>query len=182
MLRATGMPRSRITVLKTSLSMQSAEASDAGADVGDAGELEQALHGAVLAERAVQDRQHDVDGAERRRAPSRPGPAASRQSSRGQLGLASRRVGSAQRPSRPISTVRDLVARPGRAPRAPSAPTRGRSRARSSGRPPGRRAECGRSRDGRGRAAGVVVVVGRSTWSVDVVSVSRRAAARTARP
>ena len=38
---------------------------DAGADVGDAGELEQALDGAVLAERAVQHGQDDVDGAER---------------------------------------------------------------------------------------------------------------------
>ena len=33
----------------------------AGADVGDAGELEQALHGAVLAEGAVEDREDDVD-------------------------------------------------------------------------------------------------------------------------
>ena len=40
---------------------------DARADVGHAGELEEALHRAVLAERAVQDRQHDVDLAERRR-------------------------------------------------------------------------------------------------------------------
>ena len=45
--------------------MQSAEAATPGADVGDAGELEQALDGAVLAERAVQDGQDDVDGAER---------------------------------------------------------------------------------------------------------------------
>ena len=45
--------------------MQSAEAATPGADVGDAGELEQPLHGAVLAERAVQHREHDVDGAER---------------------------------------------------------------------------------------------------------------------
>jgi hypothetical protein len=36
-------------------------------DVRDAGKLEQALNGPVLAERAVQDRQHDIDGAERRR-------------------------------------------------------------------------------------------------------------------
>ena len=38
---------------------------DPGADVGDAGELEQALDRAVLAERAVQHGQDDVDGAER---------------------------------------------------------------------------------------------------------------------
>ena len=40
-------------------------ARDAGADVRDARELEQPLHRPVLAERAVQDRQHDVDGSER---------------------------------------------------------------------------------------------------------------------
>ena len=38
--------------------------SNAGADVGHACELEQPLHRAVLAERAVEDRQHDVDLAE----------------------------------------------------------------------------------------------------------------------
>ena len=40
-------------------------ARDARADVRHARELEQALHRPVLAERAVEDRQHDVDGAER---------------------------------------------------------------------------------------------------------------------
>ena len=40
-------------------------AGDARADVRDAGELEQSLDRPVLAERAVEDRQHDVDGAER---------------------------------------------------------------------------------------------------------------------
>ena len=39
---------------------------DAGADVGDVGELEQPLHGAVLPEGPVQDRQDDVDLSERR--------------------------------------------------------------------------------------------------------------------
>src|SRR5207247_5307192 len=39
---------------------------DASADVGNPCELQEPLHGAVLAERAVQDRQDDVDGAERR--------------------------------------------------------------------------------------------------------------------
>ena len=38
---------------------------DAGSDVRDTGELEQALDSAVLAERAVQDREHHVNGAER---------------------------------------------------------------------------------------------------------------------
>ena len=59
------MPWSRSTDLKTSLSMQSAEAEHARADVRHARELEQALHGAVLAERAVQDREDDVDIGER---------------------------------------------------------------------------------------------------------------------
>src|SRR5215210_1313695 len=40
---------------------------DARADVRDGCELEQALHGAVLAEGSVEDWQHDVDLAERRR-------------------------------------------------------------------------------------------------------------------
>ena len=59
------MPLSRITFLKRSLSIASAERRDAGPDVRDARELEQALHRAVLAERAVEDRQDDVDRAER---------------------------------------------------------------------------------------------------------------------
>jgi hypothetical protein len=42
-------------------------AEHAGADVGDTGQLEQALHRAVLAEGAVQDREDDVDLAERGR-------------------------------------------------------------------------------------------------------------------
>ena len=42
-------------------------AEHAGADVRDAGELEQALHRPVLAERAVQHREDDVDVGERRR-------------------------------------------------------------------------------------------------------------------
>ena len=37
-----------------------------GADVGDAGQLEEPLHGAVLAEGAVQDRDDDVDARKRR--------------------------------------------------------------------------------------------------------------------
>ena len=45
--------------------MQSAEAVTPGPTYGDAGELEQALHRPVLAERAVQHREDDVDAAER---------------------------------------------------------------------------------------------------------------------
>ena len=74
-LRVTGMPWSRRTDLKRSLSMQSAEAVTPGADVRDARELEQPLHGAVLAERPVQHREDDVDAARaplRRRGPRQP--------------------------------------------------------------------------------------------------------------
>ena len=42
----------------------------AGADVRKVRELEQTLHRPVLAERPVQDRQHDVDRAERRQRPA----------------------------------------------------------------------------------------------------------------
>ena len=45
-----------------SLSMPAALAQHAGTDVGHAGELEQSLDGAVLAVRAVQDGEDDVDG------------------------------------------------------------------------------------------------------------------------
>ena len=69
MFSVTGMPWSRSTALKTSLSMQSAEREHARADVRHAGELEQALHRPVLAERSVQHREDDVDVA---RASSRP--------------------------------------------------------------------------------------------------------------
>ena len=67
MFSVTGTPWSRSTALKTSLSMHSAEAEHARADVGHAGELEQALHRAVLAEGAVQHREHDVDVRDRGR-------------------------------------------------------------------------------------------------------------------
>ena len=67
MLRVTGMSWSRITDLKTSLSMHSAEASTPAPTYGHARELEQSLHGPVLAERAVQHREDDVDIRERRR-------------------------------------------------------------------------------------------------------------------
>src|SRR5215218_1598607 len=58
MLSTTGIPLSRMTALKRSLSMQSA-------DVGDARELQESLDGTVLAKRAVQDGKNDVDIAER---------------------------------------------------------------------------------------------------------------------
>ena len=75
-----------VTTLATALSMHSAEAEHPGADVGDAGQLEEALHRAVLAHRAVEEGEHhhllgrlpagDVV------AGSRAGPAASRESGR----------------------------------------------------------------------------------------------------
>ena len=51
--------------------MQSAEAATPGADVRDAGQLEQPLHGAVLAEGAVQHGKTTSTPAERRRRPRR---------------------------------------------------------------------------------------------------------------
>ena len=84
---------------------------DAGADVRHARELEQSLHRAVLAERPVQDRQHDVDVGERRPGRRRSsGSAASRRdASRDVLdsghGCDGAGAPSCQRPSRPIATV-----------------------------------------------------------------------------
>ena len=65
------MPLSRITFLKRSLSIASADAATPAPTYGDVRELEQPLHRPVLAERPVQDRQHDVDRAERRERPGR---------------------------------------------------------------------------------------------------------------
>ena len=53
--------------MAAALSIDSAEPSTPGADVGHVGQLEQALHRAVLAVRAVEEREHDhrdvrVDG------------------------------------------------------------------------------------------------------------------------
>ena len=84
---------------------------DAGADVRHAGELEQALHRAVLAERAVQDR-----AARRRPAPSVAAGASSRATHGQRLRRSSRDSSlspgspSSQRPSRPISIDDGLVA------------------------------------------------------------------------
>ena len=76
---------------------------DAGADVRDAGELEQALHGAVLAERAVEDREDDVDLAECR---GRRGVGDDRERLDARLGqLVSGAAASSQRPARSISTT-----------------------------------------------------------------------------
>ena len=76
---------------------------DAGADVGDARELEEALHGAVLAERAVEDREHDVDLAERR---GRRGVGDDRERLDARAAEApARPEASSQRPPRSISTT-----------------------------------------------------------------------------
>ena len=89
----------------------------AGADVRDVEALEQALHGAVLAERPVQHREHDVDpleappGRDRDAAPSRR-----------------------HTPSRPISIA--IGSCPASAsPRGPTPPRRAKPRARRSGLP-----------------------------------------------
>ena len=78
-LRVTGMPRSREHRLEEVLVHAEREAATPAPTYGTPRELEQALHRPVLAERPVQDREHDVDA---RRAPPGPtrscGPAASR--------------------------------------------------------------------------------------------------------
>ena len=57
----TGSPASRNKRFCISLSMPTAEAEHARADVGKSGQIQQSLHGAVLAKRAVQHRENDVD-------------------------------------------------------------------------------------------------------------------------
>ena len=58
---AVAMPASRSTALQTDLSIASAEPSTPAPTYGTSSISQQPLDGAVLAERAVQDRQHDVD-------------------------------------------------------------------------------------------------------------------------
>ena len=83
--------------------MQSAEAATPAPDVGDAGELEQALHGPVLSERPVEDREHDVDLAQRR---GGCGVARRRGASPTLVsGISPRPLASSQRPARSISTT-----------------------------------------------------------------------------
>ena len=133
-LRVTGMPLSRSTDLKRSLSMQSAEAVTPGPTYGDVGQLEQALHRPVLAERAVQHREDDVDVAERRghRAVGQP-----RELAAGRRPSSSRARRRAERPApaRSISIAHDVQPAAPRAPRRRCAPRRPTPRARSSGRP-----------------------------------------------
>ena len=106
-LRATGTPLSRMTDLKRSLSIAERRGGHARADVGDAGELEEPLDGAVLAERPVQDGEDDVHLAERLRHAPSPRPGRGRPSGRlAELERRLRRRGSSQRPSRPISISR----------------------------------------------------------------------------
>ena len=70
---------------------------DACADVRHAGKLEQALHRPVLAERAVENREHDIDRAESGRSVRRgTGKVSATEPSP---------EPSSQRPSRPIATV-----------------------------------------------------------------------------
>ena len=152
---------------------------DAGADVGHRGELEQALHRAVLAERAVQDRQHDVDRAERRRARRSSARGGCPPPPRAAPGARPRAAPSARRARSRSSTPRSAR---GRARPRRRRPTRARSRARSSGRPRARRpgrgrsrsrgsSRPGRSRPGRSRSAGVGVVMSGGGTYVPTVSV-----------
>ena len=124
----------------------------AGADVGHAGELEQALHRPVLAERPVEHGEDDVDVAERR-ATSRAGQPL-------EVGAGHRvehafpgRCRAASGPPRSICDRHDVVAvRLERGDHA-RAPTRPRSGSRSTGRPGSRRCGGSRRRRRRGRRA-----------------------------
>ena len=98
MCRATGKPAVAQHLLEEVLVHAESRSRDAGADVRDTGELEQSLDGAVLPERAVEDRQHDVDGAESGRGVRRGDGQRLRD-------RAVPPVPSSQRPSRPIATV-----------------------------------------------------------------------------
>ena len=99
-----------------------AEAITPGAHVGHVEQLEQPLHGAVLAERAVQHREDHVGA----RAGRRPGSSATGSPSRD------------QRPSRAMRTSTGSCP-PSASPRAPPPRTPARPRARSSARRRGRR-------------------------------------------
>ena len=60
-MRDDGRPAAANSVFITALSMPTADPRTPAADVGDVGELEQPLHGAVLAVRPVQNREDDVE-------------------------------------------------------------------------------------------------------------------------
>ena len=128
-----GCPCRACTDLNRSLSMQSADAATPAPDVGDARELEEPLHGPVLAEGPVQDREDDVHLAERlrQRRVRRHGQAVARRrrarAAPGRPGAPSGRRGR--------SRSRAPRSAPDRAPPPPSGPRRARSRARSSARP-----------------------------------------------
>ena len=85
--------------------MQSADASDPGTHVRHTGELEQPLNGAVLAEQSVEDRQHDVDLAEKLPALRIPPVGTGRVSATGRSSSRAAPELSSHRPSRPIPIV-----------------------------------------------------------------------------
>ena len=188
MLRVTGIRWSRITALKRSLSMQSAEAAMPGADVRNVGHLEQPLQ----PRRPRRTARAGSAGRPRpRRGWPRPRPTCPERAAADAVARHGRRpaLRAAARtgwPERPAAVAADLdrdhlVARRVEGVRSPSAPRRARSRARTSGRPSGRRRGGGslagrasrrRSASGVGRwrsavarsSAGSVVVGGRA-WS-----------------
>ena len=112
---------------------------DTRADVRETGELEKALYRPVLAERPVQDGEHDVDFGERR---ARCLVREDRKRLCDPLGFAQRGFACYRRaPSAHRARSRSASSRsaPDRGQRRPSAPTRRRSRARSSALPRERR-------------------------------------------
>ena len=81
----TGMPSAAASFLVNSLSIAAAEANTFAPDVRDAGHLQHALDGAVLAVRAVQHREHHVDVGER---PGALGRVEHQQAAGGRVGAA----------------------------------------------------------------------------------------------
>ena len=155
-LRATGMPRSRSTALKRSLSMQSAEAATPAPTYGTSASSSSPWTVPSSPNGPVQDREDDVDARERLRHAAAAAQHRERlgRGQRLQLGAAlppparRRAAAVAERPAPVAADLHrdDLVAARS-APRPPSGPTRARSRARSSGRPAARRrADGARSR------------------------------------
>ena len=104
-LFVTGIPLSRSTDLNRSLSMHRRRRRHAGADVGHVRELEQPLHRPVLAERPMEHREDHVHAGERLRDARRRYGSVSAAERPSRSSSAREAEPSAQRPSRPISTV-----------------------------------------------------------------------------
>ena len=124
-MRTTGSPRAAKTTFIIALSMPTAEASTPAADVGHVRQLEQSLDGAVLAVRAVQHREDDVEaeaghGRRVRRRRRRAGARDRWSSTRVFARVA--RPGATSRPLADGPRAR-VAAAPARSPRRPTSPS-----------------------------------------------------------